>query len=104
MMAATHLKKVRTRPCSPLSIFPLLFITVCICLGTEETSCWSCGRGMLQILAAQRSWSSLSYFLFHDPPNVFTGERSGLQAGQFSTRTLLLQSHAVVTDAGCGLT
>ncbi len=31
------------------------------------------------------------------------GERSGLQAGQFSTRTLLLRSHAVVIAAVCGL-
>ncbi len=30
------------------------------------------------------------------------GERSGLQAGQFSTRTLLLQSHAVVIAAVYG--
>ncbi len=30
------------------------------------------------------------------------GERSGLQAGQFSTRTLLLRSHAVVIAAVCG--
>ncbi len=30
------------------------------------------------------------------------GERSGLQAGQFSTRTLLLWSHAVVIAAVCG--
>ncbi len=30
------------------------------------------------------------------------GERSGLQAGQFSTRTLLLWSHAVVMAAVCG--
>ena len=32
------------------------------------------------------------------------GETSGLQAGQSSTCTLLLRSHAVGTDAGCGLT
>lgn len=31
------------------------------------------------------------------------GERSGLQVGHSSTRTLLLQSHAVVTHAECGL-
>ncbi len=31
------------------------------------------------------------------------GERSGLQAGQFSTQTLLLRSHAVVIAAVCGL-
>ncbi len=30
------------------------------------------------------------------------GERSGLQADQFSTRTLLLRSHAVVIAAVCG--
>ncbi len=30
------------------------------------------------------------------------GERPGLQAGQFSTRTLLLWSHAVVIAAVCG--
>ncbi len=29
-------------------------------------------------------------------------ERSGLQAGQFSTRTLLLRSHAVVIAPVCG--
>ncbi len=32
------------------------------------------------------------------------GERSGLQTGQFSTRTLLLWSHAVVIAAVCGFT
>ncbi len=31
------------------------------------------------------------------------GERSGLQAGHFSTRILLLRSHDVVIDAVCGL-
>ncbi len=31
------------------------------------------------------------------------GERSGLKAGQLSTRTLLLRSHAVVIAAVCGL-
>ena len=31
-----------------------------------------------------------------------TGERAGLQAGQFSSWTLLLWSHAVVMDAVCG--
>ncbi len=30
------------------------------------------------------------------------GKRSGLQAGQFSTRTLLLRSHAVLIAAVCG--
>ncbi len=31
------------------------------------------------------------------------GERSGLQAGHFSTQILLLRSHDVVIDAVCGL-
>ena len=37
-------------------------------------------------------------FSFHKDPYVFRGDRSGLQVGQFSTRTLLLLSHAVVMD------
>ncbi len=49
------------------------------------------------------SWSSLTYFsmyfLMHQMFSI--GERSGLQAGQFSTRTLLLRSHAVVIAAVC---
>ncbi len=35
--------------------------------------------------------------------NFSMGERSGLQAGHFSTRILLLRSHDVVIDAVCGL-
>ncbi len=48
------------------------------------------------------SWSPLTYFNFNDAPMLSIGERSGLQAGQFSTRTLLLRSHAVVIPAVCG--
>ncbi len=47
-------------------------------------------------------WSSLTYFSFNDVPNVLYRWRSGLQAGQFSTWTLLLRSHAVVIAAVCG--
>ncbi len=49
-------------------------------------------------------WSSLTYFFFHlIMYQMFSiGERSGLQAGQFCTRTLLLWSHAVVIAAVCG--
>ncbi len=46
--------------------------------------------------------SSWSYFCLMMCQMFSTGERSGLQTGQFSTRTLLLQSHAVVIAAGCG--
>ena len=45
---------------------------------------------ILPILVLNMSF--LSYFIF----------RSGLQAGQTSTRTLLLRSNAVVTHAECG--
>ncbi len=48
-------------------------------------------------------WSSLMFFSFNDAANVL-GERSGLQTGQFSTRTLLLRSHAIVVAAVCGFT
>ncbi len=48
-------------------------------------------------------WSSLTCFSFNDVPKFcIVCERSGLQAGQFSTRTLLLRSHAVVIAAVCG--
>ncbi len=42
-------------------------------------------------------------FLFMMRQMVSMGERSGLQAGHFSTRVLLLRSHDVVIDAVCGL-
>ncbi len=43
------------------------------------------------------------YFCFMMCQIFSIGERSGLQAGQFSTQTLLLRSHAVVIAAVCGL-
>ncbi len=48
------------------------------------------------------SWSSLTYFSFNDAPTFSIQERSGRQAGQFSTRTLLLRIQAVVQAAICG--
>ncbi len=47
-------------------------------------------------------WMSLTYFSYNDVPNVLIGERSALQAGQFSTWTIILRSHAVVIAAECG--
>ncbi len=47
-------------------------------------------------------WSSLMYFCLMMHRMFSIGERSGLQAGQFSTRILLLRSHAVVIAAVCG--
>ncbi len=87
---------------------PLLFITVCKRLGTEETSCSSLGIGMLShsCLIQASSCSTVlgllcRIFLFMMRQMFSMGERSGLQAGHFSTR-ILLHSHDVVIDA-CGL-
>ncbi len=109
-MASTHLKKVGTMPCLPLCASPLLFITVCKRLGTEETSCSSLGIGMLfhSCLIQASSCSTVfgllcRIFLFMMRQMFSMGERSGLQAGHFSTRILLLRSHDVVIDAVCGL-
>ncbi len=89
---------------------PLLFITVCKRLGTEETSCSSLGIGMLShsCLIQASSCSTVlglpcHIFLFMMRQMFSMGERSGLQAGHFSTRILLLRSHDVVIDAVCGL-
>ncbi len=89
---------------------PLLFITVCKRLGTEETSCSSLGIGMLShsCLIQTSSCSTVlgllcRIFLFMMRQMFSMGERSGLQAGHFSTRILLLRSHDVVIDALCGL-
>ncbi len=108
-MASTHLKKVGTRPCLPLCGIPLLFITVCKRLGTEETSCSSLGIGMLShsCLIQASSCSTVlgllcRIFLFMMRQMFSMGERSGLQAGHFST-WILLRSHDVVIDAVCGL-
>ncbi len=54
-----------------------------------------------QLLKSSRS--SLTYFSFNDRQMFSIGQRSGLQAGKFSTRTLLLRSHAVVIAAVCVL-
>ncbi len=88
---------------------PLLFITVCKRLGTEETSCSGLGIGMLShscLLQASSCSTVLGLlcriFLFMMRQMFSMGERSGLQAGHFSTR-LLLRSHDVVIDAVCDL-
>ena len=89
---------------------PLLFITVCKRLGTEETSCSSLGIGMLShsCLIQASSCSTVvslfcGIFLFMMCQMFSMGERSGLQAGDFSTQILLLRSHDVVIDAVCSL-
>ncbi len=108
-MPATGLKLVETRHVYHGVASPLLFKTVWRRLGIEVMSFWSFGVGI-------RSLSCLIYvssfwrvrgrlwrifrLMMHQMFSI--GERSGLQAGQFSTRTLLLRSHAVVIAAVCG--
>ena len=92
---------------------PFLFIIVCKRherKRTEEGSCSSLGIGMLSLscLIQASSCSNVlgllwRIFLFMMCQMFSTGERSGLQAGRFSTRILLLRSHGVVIDAVCGL-
>ncbi len=64
-------------------------------VGIWSHSCQNLGFQLLK-----NSWSSLTYFSFNGAPNVLY--RYGLQAGQFSTRTLLLRSHAVAIAEVCG--
>lgn len=59
---------------------------------------------MIQIPSAQSWVIFVVLFLFPSWDSKFSvGERLGLQAGQLSTQTLLLWSHAVLIDAVCCL-
>ncbi len=88
---------------------PLLFKTVWRRLGIEVMSFWSFGVGiwsyyfLTQVSSCWRVhghlWCVFSLMMHQMFP---IGERSGLQTGQFSTRTLLLQSLAVVITVVCG--
>ncbi len=66
-----------------------------------EFWCWN----LVPVLAdigfqlLQSMWSYFFHLMMRQMLSI--GERSGLQAGQFSTRTLLLRSHAVVIVAVC---
>ncbi len=65
-----------------------------------EFWCWNLVPFLPDIGFQLLKSSSLTHFSFND---ALLGKRSGLQAGQFSNRTLLLWSHAVVIAAVCGL-
>ena len=90
-------KKVETGRCLPLCTIPFLLTTVCKCLGSAETPCWSFRTGMFtrpwcRILAARQSWAFVArFFLFCT------------SCGQICERILFLWRRAVVMDAGCGL-
>ncbi len=83
---------------------PLIFKTVWRRLVIEVMSFWSFGLEFGLILAWYSFPAAEKLLIFClIMCQIFPiGERSGLQAGQFSTRTLLLRSHAVVIYAVCG--
>ncbi len=85
---------------------PLLFITVWRCLGIEVMSFWTFGvriwshSCLIQVSSCWRVRGRLWRIFRLMMRQMFSiDERSGLQAGQFSTWTLLLRSHAVVIAA-----
>ncbi len=103
-MPASGLKIVGTGACLPWCSSSSSFQNSLKTSGHQgyeflEFWCWSLVPFLPDIGLLKSSWSSLTYFSFNDVPNVLW---SGLQAGQFSTRTLLLWSHAVVIAAVCG--
>ncbi len=88
---------------------PLLFKSVWRCLGIEFLSFWSIGVGIWShscLIWVSSYWRvcgrlwCICNLMMHQM--FSTGERSGLQADQFSTRTLLLRSRAVEIPAVCG--
>ena len=109
-MAATRCKKVVTEAFLPLCYINFPLTTLSKRLGTEETNFWSFSGGILSHSCLMYSLSCstvrdlhcciLHFIMLH---TFSMGDRSGLQAGQSSTCTLLLWSHAVVTRAECGL-
>ncbi len=106
-MASTHLKKVGTRPCLPLCGIPSSFYN-----SLQTSGDWGDkllkfrNRNVVPFLSNTGSTVLgllCRIFLFMMRQMFSMGERSGLQAGHFSTRILLLRSHDVVIDAVCGL-
>ncbi len=96
-MPVTGLKIVGTGVCLPWCSIPLLF-----------EGCWVLVMEFGIILAWYRFSAAEEFVVVFDIFHLMMhqmfsiGERSGLQAGWFSTRTLLLRSHAVVIAAVCG--
>ncbi len=89
---------------------PLLCITVCKRLGTEETSCSSLGIGMLShsCLIQASSCSTVlgllcRIFLFMMRQMFSMGERSRLQAGHFSTGSFFYAAMMFLNRAVVGL-
>ncbi len=87
----------------------LLWVSVWRHLGIQVKNFWSFGFGICShscLIYVSSCWRVRCrlWHIFHVMicQMFSTGEISGLQEGQFSTRTLLLRSHAVVIAAVCG--
>ncbi len=98
LIPATGLKKVGTGACLPRCSISSSFQKSFKMSGHRgyeflEFWCWNLVPFLpdvgFQLLKS--SWSSLTYFSLMMRQMFSIGERSGLQAGQFSTRTLLLR-------------
>ncbi len=90
-------------------MLPVLFTTLKRRLGTEDTKWWSASGVILshssckQVLRWETVRGLRCRILRFKMRNTFSiGDRSGLQAGQSSTRTLFLRSQDFVMCAECG--
>ncbi len=106
---ATHSKKVGTVKHLPLCNVPFLFTTLKRRLGTEDTKWWSVSGVILSHSSCKQvlRWATVRglrcrNLRFKMRHTFSIGDRSGLQAGQSSTRTLFLRSQDFVMCAECG--
>ena len=109
-MAATRAVEVGKGHVYHFVTSPFLLITLNKHFGREETNSLSFSCGILSHSCLMNRFSCstvrgllcriLRFIMRH---TFSMGDRSGLQAGQGRTWTLLLRSHAVVTRAECGL-
>ncbi len=90
-------------------MLPFLFTTLKRRLGTEDTKWWSVSGVILSHSSCKQvlRWATVRGLLcrilrFKMRHTFSIGDRSGLQAGQSSTRTLFLRSQDFVMCAECG--
>ncbi len=90
-------------------MLPFLFTTLKRRLGTEDTKWWSVSGVILSHSSCKQvlRWATVRglrcrILRFKMRHTFSIGDRSGLQAGQSSTRTLLLRSQDFIMCAECG--
>ncbi len=90
-------------------MLPFLFTTLKRRLGTEDTKWWSVSGVILSHSSCKQvlRWATVRglrcrILRFKMRHTFSIGDRSGLQAGQSSTRTLFLRSQDFVMCAECG--